>query len=607
MLPALSGLVAVALAQSPLVVDVTRLPLPGANLQDAVPLDGVPDDWRLSTTRGELRRVAGDTAEVARLTWTAGTRASLCSARVPANPGTTVRLTTRVKGSPELGDVTAVHLKLAGARGDEHVARRRFDKGNFPWEDVNITATVPAGANHAYLCFEIQMVSPEAAGSFDVGPVVLEELRASSSSVSLAVRRIVLVSIETLRWDHLSGNGYGRATTPNLDRLMREGVAFNQHYTPAPYTHPSLASLVTGQWPTTLGFVDNIPTLGQGQPTAGDLLAQAGYVTAAFNVQYVLSNRYGLNRGFHYYRNHPNDTSAAVLNGELLPFLQSHAGDNLFAWVHYFDPHGPYRPPPSFDRLYEGDAAWLADPMTVERGEGAEGAPRVPKYIFDNGRTERRHYVSRYDSDIAYTDAEIGRLVGALESDNRNDTLLIVTADHGESMTDHDRYFCHGSLYDHDLHVPFIVWGPGVVAPRAAPAGVTSHVDVVPTLLDYAGVGTLPGFEGVSLRPALDGGTLAEREWVLSVVGRADRLRYALHGPGGLKVLTNARGRLQSVWNVLDDPTERRPATGAAQRAGRSLAKQFSTWLKGRATARRTVSTLDAEDEARLRALGYLE
>jgi arylsulfatase A-like enzyme len=601
------GLFALALAQSPLIVDATSLPLPGSTWVDVAPADGVPDGWGLSVTQGSLRVARGVEAGTARLEWTAGTKASLCSASAPVTPGATLQFSTRVHGSATLADVTAVHLRIAGARGDVHVARRRFDTGAFPWEGVNITATVPEGATGAYVCFEVQMVSPDAAGSLEVTPLRLEELRATSTNPRLPVRRIVLVSIETLRWDHLSGNGYARATSPTLDRLMTEGVRFDAHYTPAPYTHPSLASLITGQWPTTLGFVDNIPTLGAGQPTVADLLAQAGYVTAAFNVQYVLSNRYGLNRGFHYYRNHPNDTPAAVLNNELLPFLRAHADDNLFAWVHYFDPHGPYRPPAGYDRLFRGDALWNADARRLERGEAAEGAPAIPPYVFDKGMLERRHYVARYDGDIAYTDAELGRLVEALEADNRNDTLLIVTADHGESMTDHGRYFCHGSLYDHDLHVPFVVWGPGLVAPRAAPAGLSSHVDVVPTLLDYAGVGSLPGFAGQSLRPAIEGGAMPDRPWVMSVVGRSERLRYALHAPGGLKVVTSARGAFESAWDVANDPGESKPVSGAPRRAGRALAREFMAWLKGNAPAGRKASTLDPEDIERLRALGYVE
>jgi arylsulfatase A-like enzyme len=598
---------ALALAQSPLIVERSPLSLPGADLADSTPDDGVPDGWGLTVTRGELRVEASREAGRRRMWWSAGARGSLCSGTVAVVPGTTLSLRTRVKGSPTLGDATGVHLRLSGPRGDVHTARRRLATGAFPLEDVEISTTVPEGASEAFVCFEIQMVDSAPAASIEVEPIVLEALTARSTHPRLPIRRVVLVSIETFRWDHVSGNGYDRLTTPTLDRLAREGVAFNRHYAPAPYTHPSLASMLTGQLPAALGFVDNIPTLGPGVAGAAKLLGQAGYVTAAFNVQYVLSNRFGLNRDFHYYRNHPNDTSATVLNNELIPFLQAHGEDNLFLWAHYFDPHGPYRPPPQYADIFHGDSLWAADAMRVERGDAAEGAPTVPKYIFDGGQTARRHYVARYDADIAYTDAELGRLVSALEADNRNDTLLIVTADHGESMTDHDRFFCHGSLYDHDLHVPFVVWGPGIVAPRAPLDGLSSHVDVLPTLLDYVGAGGLPGFAGASLRPAIEGGSFPEREWIVSTVGRAENLRYALHGAGGLKVITSRTGGFEGAWNVLEDPAEASLLTGEARKAGKSLARQFSRVLSGKTPEARKTSTLDAEDEARLRALGYIE
>ncbi len=585
-----------ALAQSPLQVMVWPLPWPDG---------GAVSAWAPTAEVGGVTVGAGSTPTTSRVTWLPGTKGSLCSPPVAVPVGSTVRLRTRVKGSASLGDVTALHLHLAGASGEHHIARRRFEVGAFPWEPVEVTATLPTGTESAYACLEVQMVKPDSAGSLELDPVVLESIHAESRTPRLPIRRILLLSIETIRWDHLSGNGYARATTPNLDQLMKEGVSLDQHYAPAPYTHPSLASLITGQAPVTLGFVDNIPSIGRKFPTAAELLSQAGYVTAAFNVQYVLSNRYGLNRGFHYYRNHPNDTSASVLNQELIPFLTEHADDNLFLWAHYFDPHGPYRPPASYRAAYTGDAIWAADTMQVERGELSEGAPLVPKYIFENGKSERRHYVAGYDGDLTFTDAELGRLMAYVRASNRDDTLVVITGDHGESMTDHDRYFCHGSLYDHDLHVPMVVWGPGLVTAGTHISVPTSHVDVLPTLLDYAGAGGLPGFGGVNLRAALSGGAAPVRDWVTSVVGRADRLRYAVHAPGGLKVLTDARGRFLQSFDVAADPNER--AELSDKKAGRALSKRFAAWLRSQKPKKVKRQTLDEEDAERLRALGYLD
>lgn len=593
-----------AWAQSPLVVTTTPLALPGATLVDEAPADGVPDGWAVSATQGGVK-VGANKDGSARVRWEPGTKASVCSQPVAVLPGQTVRLRSRVRGSPSLTDVTALHLHLAGSAGQHHVARRRFDTGNFDWEAVDVSATAPVGAEQAYVCLEVQMVGPELAGSFDLEPLSLEVLTAESRLARLPVRRIVLLSIEAFRWDHVHANGYARSTTPNLDQLLAEGVALDRHYAPAPYTHPSLASLVTGQLPTTLGFVDNIPSLGRSVPTVADLMAQAGYVTAAFNVQYVLSNRYGLNRGFHYYRNHPNDTGADVVNDELIPFLTEHNEDNVFVWTHWFEPHGPYRPPPRYRSLFAGDSVWNADTGQVARGTAAEGAPTVPSYIYDGGKNERRHYVAGYDGDVAAADAQLGRLMAYLRASNRDDTLLVLTADHGESMTDHERWFCHGSLYDHDLHVPMVVWGPGLVAGGVRSSALTSHVDVVPTLLDYAGVGSLPGFAGVDLRPHLAGGPAPTRDYVVSVVGRGDSLRYALNTADGTKVWTDVAGRLLEAWNVVADPAELSPLTDRA--AARALAKRFASTLKRTGAPKIKRQRLDDEDTERLRALGYLE
>lgn len=599
---------AAALAQSPLRVSTLPVPIANAGLTaDVAPADGVPDGWTVAAQSGTLRVVPGKEANTAALSWTAGTKASLCSAPVAVPEGATLRLHSRVKGSVALEDVTAVHMHIAGPKGELHTARRRMDIGTFPWENLDILSTVPPSGNEAWVCVEVQMQRAEAAGQLSLAPFTLEAMSAESREPKLPIRRVIVVTIEAFRRDHVSAYGYPRSTTPNLDALIAEGVSFDQHYVPAPYTHPSLASLITGQLPVTLGFVDNIPSLGKSFPTAAELMSQAGYVTAAFNVQYVLSNRYGLNRGFHYYRNHPNDTPANVLNDELLPFLTAHAADNVFAWVHYFDPHGPYRPPLRFRTLFDDDAVWAADPMRVERGEVAEGAPTVPKYIFDTNQNERRHYVAAYDGDIAFTDAELGRLVAYLRASNQDDTLLVVTADHGESMTDHGRYFCHGSLYDHDLHVPFVVWGPGLVAGGQHSDMLTSHVDVLPTLLDYAGAGQLPGFAGVSLRPVLEGKPAPARDWVTSVVGRAENLRYALHAPGGLKVLTDAYGSLLQAFDVKVDPEELNELTGKDRAPAKALAKKFAAWRRSTTTTKVKPQTLDKEDEERLRALGYIE
>ncbi len=591
-------------------LQVTATPVPLAPILVDTDRDGTPDGWTAEPTAGSLAitRVAGPAGEVARVAYTAGTKTKICSPRVKVSPGATVSVNSAVRGEASLGDVTALHLLLDGANGVLHTARRRIEVGDVGWDPIDIRATAPIGTVGARVCLDVQMVKADRPGALLFKPLLLTEVRAASRTEKLPLQKVILVSVETLRRDHVSAYGYGRQTTPTFDDLVGGGTSYDRHWAPAPYTHPSLASLVTGLLPTRLGFVDNIPTIGPDLTTAAQLFARGGYVTAGFSVQYVLSNRYGLNRGFHYYRNHPNDVSAGALNKDLLHFLDEHADDNLFVWVHWFDPHGPYRPPAGYRQRFENDALWAQDTVTLKPGTAQEGSPDIPPYVLDKGKTERRHYVAGYDGDIAYWDAELGKLIAHIQARGwADDTVVVVTADHGESLGDHGRTFCHGSLYEHDLHVPMAMWGPGRVPAGVRVSANTSHVDVLPTLLDYAGLPVPAGLNGASMR-----GMTTQRPGDIpgniAVVGRGENMRWAVRG-GDVKLLLDRSGELLSAFDLSTDPNETRDLVGTASKEVRALWRSTQAWLtKGswRGDKART-QTLDDEDVERMRALGYIE
>lgn len=605
-IPLLVGLAAPA-AASPL--QVTSTPVPFASITADADNDGVPDGWTREVTAGTLvvSRTTGPAGEVARVAYTAGTKARLCSPRAPVSPGATVTVTSAVRGEASLGDVTGLHLHLDGPSGVLHTARRRIEAGDTGWDPVDIRATAPAGTVGARVCLDVQMVKADKPGALLLAPLALAEVRATSRTEKLPLQRVILVTVETFRRDHVHAYGYPRDTTPTLDRLIARGTSYDRHWAAAPYTHPSLASLLTGFVPTRLGFVDNIPSIGPDLPTAAQLFARGGYVTAGFSVQYVLSNRYGLNRGFHYYRNHPNDVPAAKLTEEILPFLDAHGEDNLFLWVHYFDPHGPYRPPAAYRQKFTGDQLWNADTRTFKPGTAQEGSPDIPPYVYDKDKTERRHYVAGYDGDIAYWDDELAKVWRHVESKGwEKDTLLVVTADHGESLGEHGRTFSHGSLYETDLHVPMVIVGPRVPA-GAHVTAPTSHVDILPTLLDHAGLPIPPGLHGASLRGVTDtrpGGLPA----AVAVVGRGDNLRWAAR-TGDTKVVVDRTGKLLSAWDLAADPGETRDLVGTAGREAKALLKTVQAWIATGAWQPTNLreQALDDEDVQRLRALGYVE
>lgn len=615
-----AALVAIA-AASPLAVTESALSIPNAALVDRAPLDGIPDGWTWSGSKGRVRvspvpGPGGSTA--AKLNYEAETKGQLCSGSAAVTPGRTVVVTGAVRGEPSLSDVTALHLHLGNerpsgsgtSRASGVVAKRRFDKGDYPWEPIEITATVPAGADRAWMCVEVAIVPGGKAGAAWLGPLSVAERAATSRGEALSPRRVIMVTVETFRRDHVHAYGYPRATTPVLDRLIAEGTSFDRHRVQAPYTHPSLASLLTGLLPGQLGFADNRPVATLLARSLAETMAAAGYVTAAWSSQYVLSNRYGLNRGFHYYRNHPNDTPANALHLELMPFLDEHAEDNLFLWLHYFEPHGPYRPPAPLRAKFTGDPTWASDPAVLRHSaDTAEGVPLIPNYVYDKEQFERRHYVAGYDGDIAWLDQSLGQLVQFVrERGWERDTLLLVTGDHGESMTEHARFFCHGSLYEHDLHVPFVAWGAGVPAGRRVDAR-THHVDVAPTLAALVGQPAPVATAGRSFLGSLRGGAHQPAPLSIAMRGKDDKLRFAVVGDAGIKLVVDAAGTAYEAYDLVQDPGETQNFAGLRPAVVGPVVAQFKEWLRtsGALAAPQPEQALDPEDVEMLRALGYIQ
>ena len=282
---------------------------------------------------------------------------------------------------------------------------------------------------------------------------------------------VLLITLDTTRADHLGAYGDRRARTPNLDRLAAGGVLFERAISAAPLTLPAHVSLFTGLYPFAHGVRNNGNfTLGDGVPTLTGALRAAGYRTAAFVSAFVLDRRYGLAAGFDRYDDRVElerrgaDTAAAAS-----AWLVETAQDPrpFFVWVHLYDPHDPYEPPPAFRAAF-GDRP--------------------------------------YDGEIAYDDEVIGTLLERLRQLGvEGSTLVAVAGDHGESLGEHGEA-THGLfVYESAVRIPMIVSGAGRSrAGRRVPALVRS-IDLAPTLLAAANVPPLPGAQGRNLLPLVDG------------------------------------------------------------------------------------------------------
>jgi arylsulfatase A-like enzyme/Flp pilus assembly protein TadD len=397
-------------------------------------------------------------------------------------------------------------------------------------------------------------------------------------SGTLAGANILLITLDTTRADRLGCYGYQSASTPTLDRLARGGTCFDSAFAQVPLTLPSHASLLTGTYPAELGILDNGQAALPGDiRTLAEICWAHGYQTAAFVAASVLDHRFGLDAGFDTYDDqlpaspsglieYDQERPADVVCGRALAWLESASGPSL-CWVHFFDPHAPYQPPEPF-------RSRLADP---------------------------------YDGEVAFADAQVGRLVSWLEAHGLVDrTLVVVAGDHGEGLGEHGES-AHGVLlYDSTIRVPLIVSMPTRVAAGRRVAAVVSLVDVLPTLVELLGWPVPDAISGRSFAAALAGDDLPAR----SSYARSD---YALDHFGW--------ARLESVtidgWKYIDapqaelyqrgeDPGELRnrvneqPKVAAALRAELDL---FRREMKARPGRRVTMP--DAQLEA-LRSLGYL-
>lgn len=315
---------------------------------------------------------------------------------------------------------------------------------------------------------------------------------------------IILICIDTLRADHLSCYGYPRKTSPNIDALAEKGILFENHIAPATHTTPVFTSMFTGQNPFHHGVIATLHAvvnhkdmiLDDLTPTLPDVLWRNGYETVAFdNLFSFRAIPKWHARGFKYYINLTNDSTtsdfpnaltADNINQELLPWVEKVIDEEkkYFFFVHYWDPHEPYNQPDDFKRIFSRNLEDLERTSTPAGGEYILGVG--PEKILNHDLRER---VCLYDEEIRYVDAKIGELLEKIKKVGLyNDSLIIITADHGEGLGEHGCYD-HRFPYEGTIRTPLIIKPPGNFPnKRIRIKSLTSHTDFVPTILDWANI-----------------------------------------------------------------------------------------------------------------------
>ncbi|HEV7670914.1 MAG TPA: sulfatase [Thermoanaerobaculia bacterium] len=407
----------------------------------------------------------------------------------------------------------AIEVEADGSR--EMVAIGRLGKGGEPrWLDLEADLSPWAGSE------VVLTVRPTLVGLLaqDRSTPLLawSPARLSSDEPTVKARpgderpNVLFILIDTVRADHLTPYGYRRDTSPEIARwLAAKGTTVETAYSQAPWTLPSLAAIMSGRYPGEfLGDPVASFALPPSVPSIAERFALAGYATAGFIGNPTLHEGNGFARGFGTFYTPPADPESMRLHGggltdRALPWLAAHAGGAerpFFLYVHYIDPHDPYDSPElvngvsPFDPDYHGKIGvdWIHGIYTG-------------KLQLDDPARDLVHIAALYDSEIHYADAQVGRLLAAIPPEVLANTLIVVTADHGEELLDHGGWKHGQTLYDEQIHVPLFFRWDGRIPPGQRLPGVVRLLDLAPTLAAASGAKADPAWDGVNLLPALEG------------------------------------------------------------------------------------------------------
>jgi arylsulfatase A-like enzyme len=514
----------------------------------------------------------------------------------------------RLASLPSVLAITALVIATAATIGSVRYTRRNWSA---PW----VLAT-----------FALLLAVVPVLGA--IGSRKPNTVQASGNGTARVPRRIILLTVDTLRADALSSYRPKAPRTSAIDRLAGDGVVFDHALAPAPWTLPSLTSILSGLLPAahqTTGFTSGV---SRNITTVAEYLSERGYQTAAFVHNDLLNPLNGLSQGFGDYHTlyepwfadslgmrtlqtlapawfppstwPSNDDETRLVEG----WLESNRDRNFFLWVHYFDPHAPYTPPREY---------WTAEPLP-SIGPSFEGQKTAMQGFFVPSVQEREAIRSLYDGEVRYIDANIERVLGTLKRLHLyDDSLIVFTSDHGEEFWEHGRLGHGHSLYDELLRVPLIVKLPGSKQ-RGRTAVAVSTASVTPTILDASGIRYDAGNVSVpSLLPLIDSaaGTYTEFPIVSGAQIMFDRREAVFFE--GYKYIVSAVDGKEELFDLSADPREQNSvaalAAGRIEQAHRLLQAHSASAASLRKRLRIEEGAIQADEDTvrRLRTLGYLK
>jgi len=471
---------------------------------------------------------------------------------------------------------------------------------------VRLTLEVPLASDGSNGGSSVSLISPTVGSPQRAGAGAPVEPVAAEADADLRRPNILLYVMDTLRADHLGVYGYSRPVSPRIDAFAAEATVFDDAVAQSSWTRASMASIFTSLWPLQHATNRRGDVLAPEAVTLAELLSEAGYQTVAFAKNQNIFPTFGFSQGFEDFNAMWTKGKSHKINTKVEKWLKTYDGDRpFFLYVHAVDPHAPYEPPAGFKYQF---AKKSNDDLTLQRPPG----PKIWKAL-EAGQQERilDHLLDLYDGEIAYNDSTFGDLLELLrQSSVYEDTLIILLSDHGEEFQDHGNWQHGRNLFVENLHVPQLIRFPdrghGVRVKHRV-----QHIDLMPTLLDYLGLGMPEFLEGSSFL-----------SWVTepqTPVDEVPRPAYSFLHLDGLPNVSVIEGEWKLVQNLskdeiawtnlfnrVEDPEESR--NRALERP--ILASYLATLIaerraeESRLTAGEAI--LDERMEEALEALGYI-
>ena len=466
---------------------------------------------------------------------------------------------------------------------------------------------------------------------------------------------VVFYLIDTCRADSLSAYGYGRKTTPFMEKIGAEGVVFEQCVSQGPWTKPSMAALLLSMYSSTTGIHSLFQQLSSKYTTFPEVFRNADYYTAGFSANPIMGRMSNYSQGFRYFReatqNIPNGDpighssgSSTLLNDNVFAWMESRADKDymrgerpLFLYIHSVDPHEEYEPAPQYLRRF-ADPAGQADYRTkrklilsgVKRRRGAADLYRTQKH-FDKAGVEVAPYIDYqkrlYDADIAANDDQIERLFERLEEEGLlENTLVVITADHGDEFMEHGGTSHGFSLYDELIRVPLILWGPGIVPAGLRVEHPVQSIDIYPTLCELAGLEAPDAVQGQSLVSYLRGEEPDAVRPVYSekreptadtgiLLGKGNAVALIEYPWKYVRNFTQPKDRIlpeRELFDLLDDPMETENLVERHSDLVRRYDAMVESWLAGNLTRAGNpevtrLTEIPEDTQELLRKLGYIK